>query len=156
MISGKKVLICGFGDVGKGCAQAMRGSGARVYVTEVDPICALQACMQGYEVVRIEDVLSIIDIYVTATGNKGIITLDQMSKMKHNAIVGNIGHFDNEIETEALKSAPNITRVNIKPQVDKFNFDDGHSIILLAEGIFFIIKVVFSTSVVPLDIPLSS
>ena len=93
---------------------------------------------------------------MTATGNKGIITLDQMSKMKHNAIVGNIGHFDNEIETEALKSAPNITRVNIKPQVDKFNFDDGHSIILLAEGIFFIIKVVFSTSVVPLDIPLSS
>ncbi len=136
MISGKKVLICGFGDVGKGCAQAMRGSGARVYVTEVDPICALQACMQGYEVVRIEDVLNIIDIYVTCTGNKGIITLDHMNKMKHNAIVGNIGHFDNEIETEALKSAPNITRVNIKPQVDKFNFEDGHSIILLAEGIF--------------------
>jgi adenosylhomocysteinase len=132
MISGKKTLICGFGDVGKGCAQAFRGSGARVYVTEVDPICALQACMEGYEVVRIEDVLDIIDIYVTATGNKGIITFEHMSKMKHNAIVGNIGHFDNEIETELLKTAPNVTRVNIKPQVDKFTFEDGHSIILLA------------------------
>lgn len=134
MISGKKVLICGFGDVGKGCAQAMRGSGARVYVTEVDPICALQACMEGFEVVRIEDVLPIVDIYVTATGNKKIITIDHMSKMKHNAIVGNIGHFDNEIETEALKKDPTITRINIKPQVDKFTFQDGHSIILLAEG----------------------
>jgi adenosylhomocysteinase len=134
MICGKKVLVCGFGDVGKGCAQAMRGSGARVYITEVDPICALQACMEGYEVVRIEDVLSSIDIYVTATGNKRIITLDHMSKMKNNAIVGNIGHFDNEIETDNLKSNPDITRINIKPQVDKFTFKDGHSIILLAEG----------------------
>jgi adenosylhomocysteinase len=132
MISGKKVLVCGFGDVGKGCAQAMRGSGARVYVTEVDPICALQACMEGYEVVRIEDYLPSIDIYITATGNKRIITLEHMKKMKNNAIVGNIGHFDNEIETESLKKDPTILRTNIKPQVDKFTFDDGHSIILLA------------------------
>ena len=136
MISGKKALICGFGDVGKGCAQAMKGSGARVYVTEIDPICALQACMEGFEVVRIEDVLDQIDIYVTATGNKGIITAEHMSKMKNNAIVGNIGHFDNEIETEKLKAMPNVTRINIKPQVDKFTFDDGHSVILLAEGKF--------------------
>lgn len=150
MISGKKVLICGFGDVGKGCAQAMRGSGARVYVTEVDPICALQACMEGYEVVRIEDVLPVVDIYVTATGNKKIITIDHMSKMKHNAIVGNIGHFDNEIETEALKKDPTITRINIKPQVDKFTFQDGHSIILLAEGTLCSIQAVSSTSVAPL------
>lgn len=150
MISGKKVLICGFGDVGKGCAQAMRGSGARVYVTEVDPICALQACMEGFEVVRIEDVLPIVDIYVTATGNKKIITIDHMSKMKHNAIVGNIGHFDNEIETEALKKDPTITRINIKPQVDKFTFQDGHSIILLAEGTLSLIQAVSSTSVAPL------
>jgi adenosylhomocysteinase len=135
MISGKKVLVCGFGDVGKGCAQAMRGSGARVYVTEVDPICALQACMEGFEVVRIEDVIKSMDIFVTATGNKRIITLQHMSNMKNNAIVGNIGHFDNEIETEQLKSNPTIKRTNIKPQVDKFTFEDGHSIILLAEGI---------------------
>jgi adenosylhomocysteinase len=139
MISGKKVVICGFGDVGKGCAQAMRGSGARVYVTEVDPICALQACMEGFEVVTIESVLSIADIYITATGNKRIITLEHMKKMKNNAIVGNIGHFDNEIETELLKKDPTIVRINIKPQVDKFTFNDGHSVILLAEGITFVI-----------------
>jgi adenosylhomocysteinase len=151
MISGKKVLICGFGDVGKGCAQAMRGSGARVYVTECDPICALQACMEGFEVVRVNDVLEQIDIYVTATGNKRIITLDHMKKMKHNAIVGNIGHFDNEIETEALKKDPTIKRINIKPQVDKFNFEDGHSIILLAEGNPFTIQAVSSTSAAPPD-----
>lgn len=135
MISGKKVLICGFGDVGKGSAQAMRASGARVFIAEIDPICALQACMEGYEVVRVEDVLNEIDIFVTATGNKGIITVEHMSKMKNCAIVGNIGHFDNEIETEKLKALPNVTRTNIKPQVDKFTWtDDGHSIILLAEG----------------------
>jgi adenosylhomocysteinase len=139
MISGKKVLILGFGDVGKGCAQAMRGAGARVYVTEVDPICALQACMEGFEVVRTEDVLDKIDIYITATGNKGIIRVPHMAKMKNNAIVANIGHFDNEIETEALKKWPGIVRTNIKPQVDKFTFEDGHSIILLAEGIYIVI-----------------
>ena len=139
MISGKKVLIAGYGDVGKGCAQAMRGAGARVYISEIDPICALQACMEGYEVVRIDDAVSNMDIFVTATGNKGIITADHMSKMKNNAIVGNIGHFDNEIETEKLKNLPNVTRINIKPQVDKFTFDDGHSIILLAEGTSYII-----------------
>ncbi len=142
MISGKKVLICGFGDVGKGCAQAMRGSGARVYISEVDPICALQACMEGYEVVRVNDVVSQMDIFITATGNKGILTLAHMSQMKNNAIVGNIGHFDNEIETDALKSDPNIVRTNIKPQVDKFTWGDGHSIILLAEGKIKFIQVV--------------
>lgn len=132
MISGKKVLVCGFGDVGKGCAKAMKGAGARVYISEIDPICALQACMEGFEIVRVEDVLSSIDIFITATGCKRIITFEHMSKMKNNAIVGNIGHFDNEIETEKLKEAPNVTRINIKAQVDKFTFDDGHSIILLA------------------------
>jgi adenosylhomocysteinase len=134
MISGKKVLICGFGDVGKGCAQAMKGSGARVYIAEIDPICALQACMEGYEVITVEEGLHEIDIYITATGNKGIIRAEHMAKMKHHAIVGNIGHFDNEIETEKIKNDPKITRTNIKPQVDKFTWDDGHSIILLAEG----------------------
>ena len=153
MISGKKVLICGYGDVGKGCAQSMRGSGARVYVTEIDPICALQACMEGYEVVRIEDVIDKMDIFITATGNRDIIKADHMAKMKNNAIVGNIGHFDNEIETEKLKTLPNITRTNIKPQVDKFTWDDGHSIILLAEGIFFFIQDVYSTLDVPLVTP---
>ena len=153
MISGKKVLICGYGDVGKGCAQSMSGSGARVYVTEIDPICALQACMEGYEVVRVEDVVSQMDIFVTATGNKGIITAEHMSKMKNNAIVGNIGHFDNEIETEKLKNLPNVTRTNIKPQVDKFTWDDGHSIVLLAEGTFNFIQVVSSISVAPLATP---
>ena len=136
MISGKKALVCGFGDVGKGCAQALKASGARVFITEIDPICALQACMEGFEVVRIEDVLEEIDIYITSTGNKGIIRIEHMEKMKNNAIVGNIGHFDNEIETEKLKADPNVTRLNIKPQVDKFTWkNDGHSIILLAEGI---------------------
>lgn len=156
MISGKKVLICGFGDVGKGCAQAMRGSGARVYVTEIDPICALQACMEGYEVVTVEDSVDKMDIFVTATGNKGIISAEHMSKMKNNAIVGNIGHFDNEIETEKLKNLPNVTRTNIKPQVDKFTWDDGHSIILLAEGTLILIQDVSSTSDVPPATPHSS
>lgn len=136
MISGKKVLVFGFGDVGKGCAQAMKGSGARVYIAEIDPICALQACMEGYEVVTIEDVLDKIDIFITCTGNKDIIKAVHMSKMKNNAIVGNIGHFDNEIEYELLKKFPGVKRINIKPQVDKFTFDDGHSVIILAEGNF--------------------
>ena len=139
MISGKKVLICGFGDVGKGCAKAMKGAGARVYITEIDPICALQACMEGIEVVRLLDVVDQMDIFITATGNKDIIKVADMAKMKNNAIVGNIGHFDNEIETEGLKASPNVTRINIKPQVDKFTWEDGHSIILLAEGISFVI-----------------
>lgn len=134
MIAGKKVLICGFGDVGKGCAQSMRGAGARVYVTEIDPICALQACMEGYEVVTVDEVLSKMDIFITATGNKGIITAEHMSKMKNDAIVGNIGHFDNEIDLNGLLKFPGIKRINIKPQVDKFTFEDGHSIVLLAEG----------------------
>lgn len=134
MISGKKVLVCGYGDVAKGCCQCMRGSGARVYVTEVDPICALQACMEGYEVVRVEDVVDKMDIFITATGCKDIITFEHMSKMKNMAIVGNIGHFDNEIQNDILQKAPNVKRTNIKPQVDQFTWDDGHSIILLAEG----------------------
>ena len=134
MIAGKKAMICGFGDVGKGCAQAMRGAGARVYVSEVDPICALQACMEGYEVVTVEEVVNKIDIFVTCTGNKDIITTEHMKNMKNHAIVSNIGHFDDEIEYEALTKIPGIVRTTIKPQVDKFTFDDGHSIIILAEG----------------------
>lgn len=135
MIAGKKVLICGFGDVGKGCAQAMRGAGARVFITEVDPICALQACMEGYEVVTMEEIVHKIDIFISATGNKDIIRLEHMVKMKNNAIVSNIGHFDNEIEYEPLKKHAGIVRTTIKPQVDKFTFqEDGHSIIILAEG----------------------
>jgi adenosylhomocysteinase len=134
MIAGKKVLIAGFGDVGKGCSQAFRGAGARVYVSEVDPICALQACMEGYEVVLIEDVVDKMDIFVSATGNTNIIMADHLSKMKNNAVVGNIGHFDNEIDYDGLKKYPGVKRVNIKPQVDKFTFEDGHSVIILAEG----------------------
>lgn len=122
MISGKKVLIFGYGDVGKGCSQAMNSAGARVYIAEIDPICALQACMEGYEVVTLEDVVDNIDIFVTATGNKDIIKAVDMAKMKNNAIVGNIGHFDNEIEFEGLKRFPGVKRINIKPQVDKFTF----------------------------------
>lgn len=122
MISGKKVLICGFGDVGKGCAKAMKGAGARVYITEIDPIRALQACMEGIEVVRLLDVVDQMDIFITATGNKDIIKVADMAKMKNNAIVGNIGHFDNEIKPEGLKASPNVTRINIKTQVDKFTW----------------------------------
>ena len=139
MIAGKRVLVFGYGDVGKGCCQSMVGSGARVYVAEVDPICALQACMEGYEVVRIEDVIGEIDIFITATGNKDIIKAEHMAKMKNNAIVGNIGHFDNEIEYDALKKWPGVKRTNIKPQVDKFTFETGNSVIILAEGNFFIL-----------------
>eukprot|EP01083_Nonionella_stella_P116653 346783_1 len=134
MIAGKKVLVCGYGDVGKGCAQSMKSQGAMVMVTEVDPICALQACMEGIAVVRLADVVGDIDIFVTATGNKDIIMAKDMQQMKNNAIVGNIGHFDNEIDMEGLSSTPGVKRVNIKPQVDRFEFKSGKSIIILAEG----------------------
>jgi len=134
MLAGKTVLVCGYGDVGKGSAQSMKNAGARTLVAEIDPICALQACMEGYQVVRLEDVLSEVDIFVTTTGNKGIITADQMGQMKNNAIVGNIGHFDNEIDMAGLYSNKTITKQNIKPQVDRFIFADGHGVIVLAEG----------------------
>ena len=139
MIAGKVALICGYGDVGKGCAQSLRGQQCRVLVTEIDPICALQACMDGYEVVRLEDVVGTVDIFVTATGNYDIITAEHMKQMKHNAIVGNIGHFDNELDMAGLAAVPGIKRINIKPQVDEWVFAGGsdhekHSIIVLAEG----------------------
>ena len=134
MVAGKVVVVCGYGDVGKGCAHSMRYYGARVLITEIDPICALQAAMEGYEVVTVEDALPIGDIYVTTTGNVNIITVEHMEKMKNSAIVCNIGHFDSEIQVEKLKKYPGIQRRNIKPQVDQFFFPDGHSIILLAEG----------------------
>jgi adenosylhomocysteinase len=134
MIAGKIVCICGFGDVGKGCAAAMRACGARVVVTEVDPICALQASMEGYTVLTLEDIISTVDIVITATGNKDIVLVEHMAKMKHNAIVGNIGHFDNEIDMAGLQNYPGITCVNIKPGTDSFVFPDGHSVIVLAEG----------------------
>merc|ERR1711966_391803 len=122
----------GYGDVGKGCAFALRGCGARVFVTEIDPICALQACMEGFQVATLDDIVGEVDVVITTTGNKDIITLEHMSKMKNNAIVGNIGHFDNEIQMEQLEKAT--TRMNIKPQCDKFIFPDGHGVIVLAEG----------------------
>ncbi len=134
MIGGKMAVICGFGDVGKGCAESLRGQGARVVVTEIDPICALQAAMQGYEVKTLDDVVGEADIFVTATGNKDIITAEHMGRMKHQAIVGNIGHFDNEIDIAGLAQVPGIDRINIKPQVDEWVFPDGHAIILLSEG----------------------
>jgi adenosylhomocysteinase len=134
MLAGKRVVVCGYGDVGKGCCQAMRGQGARVLVTEIDPICALQACMEGYQVVKLEDVIHEADIIITTTGNKGILMIDHMAKMKNNAIVGNIGHFDNEIDMAGLQSYPGIQRLNIKPQVDKWIFPDNHAVIVLAEG----------------------
>jgi adenosylhomocysteinase len=134
MIGGKRALICGFGDVGKGCAYAMRGCGARVMVTEIDPICALQACMEGFQVAALESVVGEIDIFVSTTGNFKIITLEHMKKMKNNAVVGNIGHFDNEIEMELLENMPGIKVENIKPQVDRFVFPDGHGVIILASG----------------------
>jgi adenosylhomocysteinase len=134
MIGGKVAVICGYGDVGKGCADSLRGQGARVIVTEIDPICALQAAMEGYEVAMLEDVVETADIFVTATGNKDIITADHMARMKHNAIVGNIGHFDNEIDMAGLEGRSDVERINIKPQVDEFAFGDGHSIIVLSEG----------------------
>ncbi len=134
MLAGKQVLICGYGDVGKGCAQAMKSAGARVFVTEVDPICALQACMEGHAVVRLEDVVGEMDMFITTTGNRDIILKEHMAAMKNNAIVGNIGHFDNEIQVEALEDDPEIVCENIKPQVDRFVFPDGHGIILLSKG----------------------
>ena len=134
MIGGKIAVVCGFGDVGKGCADSLRGQGARVIVTEIDPICALQAAMSGYEVNTIENVLARADIYVTATGNKDIITVEHMAKMKHNAIVCNIGHFDNEIQVEKLFKVEGLKHTNIKEQVDLYTFPDGHGIILLAQG----------------------
>src|SRR5881394_237193 len=134
MIAGKLAVVCGFGEVGKGCAQALRGQGARVVITEIDPICALQACMAGYQVVTLDDVVSTADIFITATGNKDIITARHMARMKDKAIVGNIGHFDNEIDMAGLKKVKGVKRVNIKPQYDEYVFPDGHSVLILAEG----------------------
>ncbi|MFP4376594.1 MAG: adenosylhomocysteinase [Spirochaetales bacterium] len=134
MTSGKVAMICGFGDVGKGSAQSLRGMGARVMVSEIDPICALQAAMEGYQVTTVEDSLGTADIYVTCTGNRDIITIEHMEKMKDQAIIANIGHFDNEIQVEKIMNYPGIKRVNIKPQVDKFIFPDGHEVFLLSEG----------------------
>jgi len=134
LIGGKVAVVCGYGDVGKGCAESLRGQGARVIVTEIDPICALQAAMDGYQVAQLEDVVDIADIFVSATGNFNIITAEHMSLMKHQAIVGNIGHFDNEIDMAGLARQPGIKRINIKPQVDEWNFADGHSVIVLSEG----------------------
>merc|ERR1712199_45154 len=134
MIGGKRALVCGYGDVGKGCAFAMRGAGSRVVIAEIDPICALQACMEGFQVAPLESVVGEIDIFVTTTGNFNIITVDMMKKMKNNAIVGNIGHFDNEIDMAGLEGAEGIKIENIKPQVDRFVFPDGHGVIILASG----------------------
>jgi adenosylhomocysteinase len=134
MIGGKTAVVCGYGDVGKGCAASLRGQGARVVVTEIDPICALQAAMEGYQVLTLEDVVETADIFVTATGNRDIITAEHMRRMKHQAIVGNIGHFDNEIDMAGLAQVEGIERVNIKPQVDKWVFPDGHAVIVLSEG----------------------
>jgi adenosylhomocysteinase len=134
LIGGKVAVVCGYGDVGKGCAESLRGQGARVIVTEIDPICALQAAMDGFQVARLEDVLDTGDIFISATGNFHIITAEDMSRMKHQAIVGNIGHFDNEIDMAGLTRLPGVTRTNIKPQVDEWTFPDGHAVIVLSEG----------------------
>src|SRR5436190_2150131 len=134
MLGGKVAVVCGYGEVGKGCAQALRGQGCRVIVTEIDPICGLQAAMEGYEVNTLENVLERADIFITATGNHNIITVEQMARMKDKAIVGNIGHFDNEIDMAGLKKYPGIERINIKPQYDEWRFADGHSVMVLAEG----------------------
>ncbi len=134
LIGGKLAVVCGYGDVGKGCAESLRGQGARVVVTEIDPICALQAAMDGFQVVRLEDVVETADIFVTATGNRDIITAAHMARMKHQAIVGNIGHFDNEIDMAGLAAFPGVDKVSIKPQVDKWVFPDRHAIIVLSEG----------------------
>ena len=134
MLAGKVAVVLGYGDVGKGCAQALRGQGARVVITEIDPICALQAAMEGYQVVRLEDVVKTADIFVTSTGNLDIISAEHMAQMKDKAIVGNIGHFDNEIDMAGLKTYPGIVRNNIKPQFDEWIFPDGHSVLILAEG----------------------
>ena len=134
LIGGKVAVVCGYGDVGKGCAESLRGQGARVIVTEIDPICALQAAMEGYQVATLEDVVGYADIFVTTTGNKDVIMAADMAKMKHQAIVGNIGHFDNEIDMAGLAKIDGVERVNIKPQVDKWVFPDGHAVIVLSEG----------------------
>jgi adenosylhomocysteinase len=134
LIGGKVAVICGYGDVGKGCAESLRGQGARVVVTEIDPICALQAAMDGYQVATLDDMVATADIFVTATGNVGVISVAQMARMKHQAIVGNIGHFDNEIDMAGLARYPGVTRVTIKPQVDEWTFPDGHSVLVLSEG----------------------
>jgi len=134
LIGGKVAVVCGYGDVGKGCAESLRGQGARVIVTEIDPICALQAAMDGYQVARLEDVLGSADIFITSTGNKDVITAEHMSKMKHQAIVGNIGHFDNEIDMAGLAAIDGIERINVKPQVDEWVFPGGSTIIVLSEG----------------------
>jgi adenosylhomocysteinase len=134
LIGGKVAVVCGYGDVGKGCAESLRGQGARVVITEIDPICALQAAMDGYQVVRLEDVVATADIFVTATGNRDVITAQDMARMKHQAIVGNIGHFDNEIDMVGLARIPGVERITIKPQVDEWVFSDGHAIIVLSEG----------------------
>src|SRR6187455_3284364 len=134
MLAGKVAVVFGYGEVGKGCAQALKGQGARVVVTEIDPICALQAAMEGYQVTTLEDVIATADIFITATGNLNIITADHMARMKDKAIVANIGHFDNEIDMAGLKKAKGIQRINIKPQYDEFVFPDGHSVMILAEG----------------------
>ncbi|MDE0605337.1 MAG: adenosylhomocysteinase [bacterium] len=134
MIGGKTAVVCGYGDVGKGCAQSLRGQGARVVVTEVDPICALQAAMEGFEVQRLEDVLATADLFITATGCKDVISAEHLGRMKHQAVVGNIGHFDNEIDMAGLNALSDVQRINIKPQVDEYVFPDGHSVIILSEG----------------------
>jgi adenosylhomocysteinase len=134
LIGGKVTVVCGYGDVGKGCAESLRGQGARVIITEIDPICALQAAMDGYQVATVEDVVATADIFITATGDRDVITADHMTQMKHQAIVGNIGHFDNEIDMAGLARVPGIRRINIKPQVDEWQFADGHAVIVLSEG----------------------
>ena len=134
LIGGKVAVVCGYGDVGKGCAESLRGQGARVIVTEIDPICALQAAMDGYQVATLEDVLGTADIFITTTGNKDVILAEHMSQMKHQAIVGNIGHFDNEIDMAGLAKIEGVERINIKPQVDEWVFPGGRSIIVLSEG----------------------
>jgi adenosylhomocysteinase len=134
LIGGKLAVVCGYGDVGKGCAESLRGQRARVAITEIDPICALQAAMDGYQVLTLDDVVEVGDIFITATGNRDVITAEHMARMKHQAIVGNIGHFDNEIDMAGLQRTPGIRRISIKPQVDEWVFEDGHSIIVLSEG----------------------
>ena len=134
LIGGKVAVVCGYGDVGKGSAESLRGQGARVIITEIDPICALQAAMDGYDVQRLEDVLDKADIIITTTGNKDVVMAEHMAKMKHQAILGNVGHFDNELDMAGLARYPGIRRINIKPQVDEWVFPDGHSIIVLSEG----------------------
>ena len=134
MLAGKSAIVCGYGDVGKGSAESLRVQGARVAIAEIDPICALQALMEGYEVVRLDDVIETADLVITATGNRDIVTVEHMAKMKHNAVVGNIGHFDNEIDMAGLAEYPGIERINVKPQVDQWIFPDGKAIIILSEG----------------------